>query len=170
MDISSLIIDPVLIQESCAQLYYLIQLDYLNSIDINEHAIEKMVWREEFIMENEQDWDYTDLRTMKRKTGLIEQEMIKGDEYIENAEFKTSQLNTYTTPETIDQITNDPQRPSIAELAQKFNQRTVIKNKAKEAANQRPSIAELAIKAKELRDRLKEMKKNRSITPGYKDW
>lgn len=55
MDISSLIIDPVLIQESCAQLYYLIQLDYLNSIDINEHAIEKMVWREEFIMENEQD-------------------------------------------------------------------------------------------------------------------
>jgi len=106
---------------------------------------------------------------MKRKTGLIEQEMIKGDEYIESAEFKTSQLNTYTTPETIDQITNDPQRPSIAELAQKFNQRTVIKNKAKEAANQRPSIAELAIKAKELRDRLKEMKKNRSITPGYKD-
>lgn len=103
---------------------------------------------------------------MKRQTSLVESEIMKGNEFIGNAEFKERQLATYSTPETIDQITNDPQRPTIAELAQKFNQRTVIKNKAKEAVNQRPSIAELAQKALELQRTAKAMNMNRTNTPG----
>jgi hypothetical protein len=170
MDISSLLNDPVLMYESYTHLYNLILLDYLNSTDIHQHAIEKLEWREEYIMENSEDWDYADLRIMKRRTGLIESEIVKGNEYISNAEFKSRQLATYTTPETIDQIRNDPQRLSIAELTQKMNQRTAIIDKAKEAVNQRPSIVQMAQEALELRRRIDAIKLNRTITPNYSDW
>lgn len=55
MDIGSLVNDALQMYEISTNLYNSILLDYQNSADMHQHAIEKLNWRENYIADNTED-------------------------------------------------------------------------------------------------------------------